>query len=358
MALCALCQANQATKKNSHILPHFLIKTAINKEGSKLRDYELTYSISENEFVDIFFGRSITLDTIEEYKGRELNEEELAKTNPFAEDDLFCPACENKISKIEEYYAHQVYHPLLKKNFTGLKSDKKGNRIAQFDKVSQEIVLLFVYSIFFRCAVAKYHGFRLKKWERKFRKILNLYLDDSIEKIQQRLKAKAEKFLYLPFINTFFERPEGDDPTKGFVTILHTETPYFIYLNEITFHLYMKEKQVGKSSASLFGLNDIISHLEVINIRLQPFQVNIIGEEKYKKVLNVAFESMANRQMKFIKEAFIEVHKSIFRASPSLELIAYFVHIMLTQEINQGERYGRESMAQAMFTSCKNYYQI
>ena len=77
MATCCLCKKAEATKKNSHILPHFLIKTAISKGGSNQRDYELTFSFSENEFVDTFFGRSITLETIEEYKGRELTKEEI-----------------------------------------------------------------------------------------------------------------------------------------------------------------------------------------------------------------------------------------------------------------------------------------
>lgn len=94
MTTCKLCDKVKANKKNSHILPHFLIKTAISKEGSKQRDYELTFSFSENEFVDTYFGRSITLDTIEKYKGRELTEEELKKENPFAVDYIFCEACE------------------------------------------------------------------------------------------------------------------------------------------------------------------------------------------------------------------------------------------------------------------------
>lgn len=125
MATCCLCNKADATKKNSHILPHFLIKTAINKGGCNQRDYELTFSFSENEFVDTFFGRSITLDTIEEYKGRELTEEEIKKENPFAMDFLFCPSCEAKIGVIEDYFAQEVYQKLQKSNFENVATHKK-----------------------------------------------------------------------------------------------------------------------------------------------------------------------------------------------------------------------------------------
>jgi hypothetical protein len=358
MAICRLCNKAEATKTNSHILPHFLIKTAINKEGSKQRDYELTFSISENEFVDTFFGRSITLETIEQYKGRELNEEEIKKQNPFAMDYLFCPSCENKISKLEEYYSKNVHQRLLKNNADKVFKDSVGNQILVFDKVSLEMVLLFIYSIFFRCSISRYHGFRLKNWERKLRKTLNKYLDDSIEKIEQRIQSGIGDFLYLPVINTHFQMPEGDDPTKNFVTILHSTLPYFVYLNDVTFQMFTREKDVGKSKEFFYGITDMIIQKESVNKKGKPFQVVSLTEDQLKKVLTVTFESMATRQMNFIKNAFQEVHKLIFRTNPSAELLSYFVQTLVTQEIAQGERYGREAMAQAMFKCCKIYYQI
>ena len=108
MSICRLCKQEEATKKNSHILPHFLIKTVINKGGSKQRDYELTFSFSQNEFTDLYFGRNITLETIEQYKGRELTDEELEQQNPFSQDYLFCPSCEAYFGLLEDYYSKEV----------------------------------------------------------------------------------------------------------------------------------------------------------------------------------------------------------------------------------------------------------
>ncbi len=173
MATCKLCDKAKADKTNSHILPHFLIKTAINKEGSKQRDYELTFSFSENEFVDAFFGRSITLETIEKYKGRELTEEELVKQNPFANDYIFCDKCEKKISKLEDYYSKNIHQKLKKPGAGKTHKDSIGNDRIIFEDVSKEVVLLFVYTIFYRCSIARYHGFNMRNWERKLRKVIN-----------------------------------------------------------------------------------------------------------------------------------------------------------------------------------------
>jgi len=59
--------------------------------------------------VDTYFGRSITLETIGEYKGIELTDEEVKKENPFARDFIFCPSCETNIGVIEDYFAQEVY---------------------------------------------------------------------------------------------------------------------------------------------------------------------------------------------------------------------------------------------------------
>lgn len=357
MATCRLCQKAEATKKNSHILPHFLIKTAISKGGSNQRDYELTFSFSENEFVDTFFGRSITMDTIEEYKGKELTEEEIKKENPFAKDFLLCPSCETNIGVLEDYFAQEVHQRLQKANFKKIVTDKKGNRIvtinAEFD-----LILLFVLSIFFRCSVSGYHGFNLNGFERKFRKVLLKYLDDSIEKIKERIKSDPSRIPDFSLITTFFESPVAADPTKNFVTILHTEKPFFVYLNEITFQLFVKGKDVTKIKDYFFGITDMVSPKEAATTGKDDFKVTILNKAQLKKILTTVFESAANRQLKFFQKAFREVHKAIFSSLPSDDLVRYFIQLLLTQEAPPGERYSREYFALAMFKACKIWYQI
>ena len=102
MTTCKLCDKVKANKKNSHILPHFLIKTAISKEGSKQRDYELTFSFSENEFVDTYFGRSITLDTIENLFDKTVRDavDAITKRKEESRADYLARCSTNKIARL------------------------------------------------------------------------------------------------------------------------------------------------------------------------------------------------------------------------------------------------------------------
>lgn len=180
----------------------------------------------------MYFGRSITLETIEEYQGRELTDEELEEQNPFARDFLFCPSCETYFSLLEDYYSKEVYQKLLAGNF-GNVSQSGSVEVATFGKVSCMLVLLFIYSIFFRCSVARYHGFHMNYFERKFRKILLKYKEKELSTIERNLFDGKDDFTFFSFINTFSVAP--NDTTKNFVTILHSKRPYFSTLIRLHF---------------------------------------------------------------------------------------------------------------------------
>lgn len=356
MPLCLLCLKDDATKKNSHILPHFLIKTAISKGGSKQRDYELTFSFSQDEFTELYFGRNITLDTIEEYKGRELTDEELEKQNPFAQDFLFCPSCETYFGLLEDYYSKEVYQKLLAQTLGTISSAGKV-QLAVSDKISKELVLLLIYSVFFRCSVARYHGFSLGNFERKLRKILYYCKGKEIADVLRKITQDDSKFFYFPFINTF-SAPPIDDTTRNFVTILHSEKPFFVYLNNITFQLYTKSSHVGKTKEFFYGMTDLINAKKSANFSHSTFRVVLFTEAQLNRILTIVYEGMANRQIKFLKFAFRKVHEQIFFNRPAEELNNFFIHTLINQDVAKGERYGREAVAQAMYTVMKTYYQI
>ncbi|MBB1286815.1 hypothetical protein HRH25_20710 [Flavisolibacter sp. BT320] len=356
MSLCRLCKQEEATKKNSHILPHFLIKTAINKGGSKQRDYELTFSFSQDEFADLYFGRNITLETIEQYKGRELTGEELEQQNPFAQDYLFCPSCEVYFGLLEDYYSKEVYQKLLAGSF-GQIFPTGEVQLATSEKVSTPLVLLHVYSIFFRCSVAGYHGFQMNYFERKLRKVLLHYKEKDTDAILSKLELESNDFTFFPFINTF-AAPPADDVTKNFVTILHSEKPFFVYLNNVTFHLYTKRSHVGKTKEFFYGMTDLIDANKCANSLDKPFRVVLFNEAQLNRILSIAYEGMAKRQMKFLKSAFRKVHQRIFFTSPNEDLTNFFIHTLVTQDAPQGDRYGKEFVAKAMYTVLKAYYQI
>lgn len=359
MAICSLCNKREAIKSNSHILPFFLIKTAISKEGSKQRDYELTFTFSEADLVETYFGRNITLDTIEKYKGRELTEEELVEKNPFSRDNLFCSECEVYFSQLEDYFSKKVHQPLTRSSFPNTFNDQKDNRVSRFtETVDSRLVFLFVYSIFFRCSVSKFQGFRLSGLERKFRKILNKYHGASEGEIVNKLKHEPDRFSFFSLITTFYDLPEGADATKNFVMVFHSDKPYFIHLNEMSFQLFPKEKHIEKTREYLFGLHDMLSRREDVCFGSDSFKVTILNEAQHGKILSAAFAFMAKRQMDYFKGVFIEMHQKIFGFRPTVAVVDYFLQILQSQDLPKGTRYGIEGLTQAMFKACVTSYNM
>lgn len=236
-------------------------------------------------------------------------------------------------------------------------TDKKSNRIATIN-ADRKLAMLFVYSIFFRCSIAGYHGFNLRSLERKLRKVLYKYLDDRVEKIRQLLDDDPPGFPDLPVVATFFENNPSDDPTTNFVTVLHSDRPYCVYLNDMTFQLFTKEKHISNSKEFFFSITDMLSAKQSANTSNNQFKVTLLTEGQLKKVLTTVFESASNRQMKFFQKAFREVHKAIFNTLPSDELVAYFIQLLITQKAPPGERYGQQYFALAIYNACKLWYQI
>lgn len=259
---------------------------------------------------------------------------------------------------LEDYFSRNIYAKLSKKNADKTQKDSAGNNVFVFEKNSTELLLLFVYSIFLRCSIARYHGFNMRNWERKLKKVFNKFLDVDIEKTSQKIETYKNDFVYFPLIATYFLTPNIEDTTKNFVTILHSDKPYFVYLNDMTFQLFTKSKHVGKCKEFFYGITDMINQNEAVNTNGESFKIIELSELQHKRVITIAFESVANRQMEFFKKAFVEVHKKIFYTYPPQELLGFFIQILITQKMPDGERYSREGIAQAMFTSCKVYYQI
>ncbi len=104
MNTCKLCLTQEANKKGSHIVPHFLLKRVENIKGKSARDFELGFAIGEFD-TESYFGRSVPPENLEEVFG-EINDEEIqANKHPLVVDHFFCASCEERFSKVESEYA-------------------------------------------------------------------------------------------------------------------------------------------------------------------------------------------------------------------------------------------------------------
>ena len=101
---CYICGKQEATKKNSHIIPSFLIALIFNYDGSSKRGKEVMVTITPVE-EKVYIGElpDTKIDTLfdQEKLTDERIESEL-RINTASRDYIFCPKCENDLSKYLE----------------------------------------------------------------------------------------------------------------------------------------------------------------------------------------------------------------------------------------------------------------
>lgn len=159
--LCRLCGKEQADRKGSHIVPHFLLKRIINIEGRTERDYELVFRIDKTG-MSSSFGRSVQPEKLEKVYG-EISDEDIARNQPeLVVDNYYCSGCEKRLSLIERAYSKTL-------NKTGTQVYESG--------VTTILGLLFWGSVVWRISNHGQSGVNLKpQQEELLRSILDKYL--------------------------------------------------------------------------------------------------------------------------------------------------------------------------------------
>lgn len=157
---CMLCRKNDATQKNSHITPSFLVSMVASYDGSYQRDKELMYTITPLQS-KVYTGAlpDTTLETT--FNTVNLSEERIQtelKHNPETLDYIFCPDCEKKLST----YLETPYASNLKQN----------------QSINAEIPILFWISVIWRKSIAGHYGFKLPlTLENRLRECLYKYFE-------------------------------------------------------------------------------------------------------------------------------------------------------------------------------------
>ncbi|MCR5456090.1 MAG: hypothetical protein K6F33_13995 [Bacteroidales bacterium] len=103
MAKCAICGQREATKKNSHLIPSFIISMVSSYDGSNKRDKEMLFTFKPL-LSSFYAGRSVTAPAFCDFYNS-LSEDKKEKINnhqSFAPDYIFCPECEKKLGNLLE----------------------------------------------------------------------------------------------------------------------------------------------------------------------------------------------------------------------------------------------------------------
>lgn len=209
--ICLLCDTNNATKENSHIIPKFIGKSILSESTIKR-----AYIVDTNRG---HLPADFTQDTVKE-------------------NYLFCPTCELYFSHLETYIAKRLHKRLWTERYAEQfpRFENQGGITWKVcSEVDKTIFRLFVYSIILRCSLSsnKLHaGFNLDSAEEIILKTdLRLYLSNTYKELMGKMRATDNEISILPFV--IYTSHSFQNGTKNNIyTSSHNKNPYVLHLND------------------------------------------------------------------------------------------------------------------------------
>lgn len=304
---CAICQCREADKKNSHIVPLCIIKNLVAIDGEKkVRDRELSFSISSHELNTAYVGRDILPEKVGELFGDEIaNKVSTEGKNQFAQDYFLCTSCENKLGDLESELTKSFLDPINK--------FRQGNATEiRFEK-NNDTIRLFFMSIIFRMSVTRFGGFSLPfTFEENVRAILNKELNGA-----QETPTRA----WFP-LQIYVVEPRENDTKNIVVNIPSIANPYYLFLNHFILFYYYKEKTLKETPVSFWELEkylvtEILKDSKAIVIRKMK-------EAEYAERTDKIMRSIAGNTNERINYYFTECHKMVTGKYPLPQLTQEF----------------------------------
>ncbi|MGV3632538.1 MAG: hypothetical protein ACO1O6_15120 [Bacteroidota bacterium] len=310
--ICKLCNEEKELRKNSHIIPVFLLK---NMHGE--RDKEVSVTISSAGFHDYYIGR---LDE-EKVNSILINKEDLIRQNPYSKDFILCNTCEN--------YLGQQVESVISNMLDSVRSNQ--NRIDQLQEVA--FFKFFVLTIIWRCSITKFSEFSLPL---------------SIENRLQNLISK--KFMFNSFsessiqslVNQFPMQinliPNPIDKEKAFVVVdKYVQSPYYFLFVEFVCLFYGKPKSTKKLPLKFFGFERLIKKklytgtIEMVDTDIWNSSITNLVE----KQINDSYQSMG----KHAESLFIQ----LFEKTPPPEEVDKFLKYYVASEEFKIDQYTPEN---------------
>lgn len=333
MEKCLLCKTNDADRKGSHIVPHFLIQSMYNADGEKGRDKEVSMEIGAFS-IGLYFGRSVSVDKINSVLGRELKDEEIeGQSNPFVLDFIFCNKCENRLGKIESIYSKEsqkLQH--LDSNF-------------YLNGCTSLTATLFWTSVFWRIAVTKIALISANDDLFEFLRILlNEALTEEEKDIEKSVVIHKDKIIT---ISHFLIKPyERKSSTKGvFLISPINETPYTMIINDNVLFFSTTTQFKMQESLVFFGFEKYYSNSGLNPKKNDHELLSIISNEQFDKCLKNISQFKADLYKNELESHFNHIHTKIFNfPAPAYLIKATMDRIILEKkdELTPAQRYNLE----------------
>ena len=238
--ICLLCDTNQATKENSHIIPKFIGKSIFGSRGIK---------------------RAYLVDTNKGHEPADFTQ------GTIKESYLFCPNCESYLSNIETYIAERFHKRLRTAKLTDqfpLYENKGGVTWKICLQVNPIIFRLFIYSIVWRCSISEssiHQKFKLSSEEDTLLKSdLKKYITSTYKEFIEKIETRSENIMIFPFV-IYTSQSFHDNAMNTIFTSSYNKNPYVLHLNEYIVLFSFKTKTFLDNFD--FLVNNDISHIKL-----------------------------------------------------------------------------------------------
>ena len=340
MDKCNLCRINQAEKKGSHIVPHFLLKRIENVDGKTGRDYEIGFTIKGLD-ANSHFGRSVLPERLAESYG-ELTDDDINNNNhPLVVDHFLCYSCEDRLAQIESQYSKTINN-IEEENYKSGISSSNG--------------ILFWGSIFWRLSVHGKSGVKLTtKQNEALRVVLNSFLPQKNETLNEDSIVEHDIAKNISYKIIRCNNSEKEDPKW---LLFHPEFyhSFCLFIDEFVVAFSLDDKFKEFETTDCFGVNDLIidAPLNGINGKeeIKPYKRTRMikfGKEIVKKI--------ADNYLSYLEEFLDQVHVNVGGAGTQmpLKIKQEILTEITSNEKKIGRRYTNEDIIKSAFMVMKKY---
>lgn len=321
---CALCEFNEANKKNTHYLTDGIIRSCLNQDGSGEREKGFYFEMSnKTAFIDFNFQRETTIEKIEDSLGREPTEEEIekAKKIPFSVDFIFCNECENTFSEIENIF---IKHLLPRFRNTDL------NKVRTIEFTERKEVRLFFYLQIWRTHICETTLSLSSEIAEKLREIILNSKTIDLSELNQ-----------FPLSITYLQTT-GDlkEYTTNFVGFTNDKNPYLIFMNDFVIQFFESRDVIRYFD--FHGLNNKADYISYVNYKEESFIVPVFQNVERKQFQNTFVKAEKVKQtLDFYKNSFKEVWFKTFGDYPTNQNVAEYINEIVKDDF-EVVKYSRE----------------
>jgi len=285
----------------------------VTKEGVGLRELALAFSITPGQMNKVYTGGNILPEKLEELKDFEREERE-----PFSCDNLVCPKCEDKLSRLEAIFATEFSEKKLKAAFDNNKP------LLVSDKYNPALYELFVQSIFYRCSIGRYSGFLLyPSVEQQIAENLRkAFLIPNFNKIKpDQALVLAHSF---PVITANLALRPDEDTTARYIVIKYSRIPYTLFAGKWIFQLFEKEKHIMISVVWNFGATEKIRAIFADNnLSLERSEILLLNAEESELISKNLVDYVADKEIRDVKKKARQAYSTFFGAKPNDQTLEY-----------------------------------